>query len=152
MSATDAPLGRDPRPSTEAPLSDPLWPDLLPGIHRFASRSATAALRRRLSRTGWAVAVVDLAGSADKLTVLDAFARGLAFPGWVGHNWDALDDALRDLSWWPAGPRGRVIVIRGAARSTTGTPRDREQLQDVMTNATARWAATETPLVVLLRR
>jgi hypothetical protein len=93
---------------------------------------------------------VDLAEAADKAAILEAMGRGLVFPAWVGHNWDALDDALRDLSWWPAGTRGRLIVIRGASRG--GSPRDRETLHDVLATATARWAASGTPLVVLLRR
>jgi hypothetical protein len=93
---------------------------------------------------------VDLAEAADKAAILEAMGRGLVFPAWVGHNWDALDDALRDLSWWPAGTRGRLIVIRGASRG--GSPRDRETLHDVLATAAARWAASGTPLVVLLRR
>ena len=105
-----------------------------------------------LERAGWAAAVVDLAGAADKSAVLEAFARSLAFPAWVGRNWDALDDALRDLSWWPAGRRGRVIVVRGAGRTAMSAPRDRETLPDVLVTAGNRWAVTDTPLVVLLRR
>ena len=134
------------------PLADPLGPDLPPGVHRVRSRSATSALVPALERAGWAAAVVDLAGAADKSAVLEAFARSLAFPAWVGRNWDALDDALRDLSWWPAGRRGRVIVVRGAGRTAMSTPRDRETLPDVLVTAGNRWAVTDTPLVVLLRR
>jgi hypothetical protein len=135
-----------------APLADPLASDLPPGVHRVRSRSATYSMVRTLGRAGWATAVVDLAGAADKSAVLEAFARGLAFPAWVGRNWDALDDALADLAWWPTGDRGRVIVIRGAGRAATSMPRDLETLRDVLATAATRWAVTETPLVVLLRR
>lgn len=34
----------------------------------------------------------------DKASVLNAFAEGLGFADWFGHNWDALVDALRDLT------------------------------------------------------
>ena len=57
-----------------------------------------------------------------------------------------------DLSWWPAGSRGRAIVVRAAGRATTGSARERETLQAVLTCAAIRWATTGTPLVVLLRR
>ena len=34
----------------------------------------------------------------DKPSVLDGFAEALGLPAWFGHNWDALVDALRELS------------------------------------------------------
>jgi hypothetical protein len=138
--------------ATVLPVPDPLAPGIPPGVHRLRSRWSTSALRPRLERNGWATSVVDLVGAPDKPAILEAFASGLAFPAWVGRNWDALDDALRDLSWWPSGSRGRVLIIRGAGRLATGTPRDREVLLAVLTNAALRWSSSDTPLVVLLRR
>lgn len=133
-------------------LRDPLGPDLPPGVHRLRSRSATTALLSGLERSGWTTRVVDLADSVDKAALLAAVERALGFPAWVGRNWDALDDALRDLSWWPAGARGRVILVRGAGRASMATARDREVLRSVLETAVDRWAPTPTPLVVLLRR
>ncbi len=46
---------------------------------------------------------VELSGCADKDTLLTRLALDLRFPGWFGHNWDALADCLTDLSWLPAG-------------------------------------------------
>jgi hypothetical protein len=135
-----------------AVLGEPLTADLPANVHRLRSRSATSALLPGLRRAGWSTAVVDLVGATDKTAIVSAFARGLGFPPWVGHNWDALDDALRDLSWWPAGSRGRVVVVRGAGRARTGTAQDRALLRDVMETAAARWATSAAPLVVLLRR
>ena len=34
----------------------------------------------------------------DKRSVLSGFAEALDLPAWFGHNWDALVDALRELS------------------------------------------------------
>ncbi|GAA6526515.1 barstar family protein [Intrasporangium sp. DVR] len=34
----------------------------------------------------------------DKRSVLEEFAHALGLPPWFGHNWDALVDALRELS------------------------------------------------------
>lgn len=46
-------------------------------------------------------------GGMDKQSVLTAFADAIAAPGWFGRNYDALTDALRDLS----DPDGRPIEI-----------------------------------------
>ena len=36
-----------------------------------------------------------------KTELLDVLRHGLAVPSWFGHNWDALHEGLRDLSWVP---------------------------------------------------
>ena len=46
--------------------------------------------------------------ATSKAALLSDFARALEFPDWSGHNWDALADSLRDLSWLPAGPHAVV--------------------------------------------
>ncbi|MEI6415495.1 MAG: barstar family protein [Pseudomonadota bacterium] len=46
-------------------------------------------------------------------------AQTLAFPEWFGHNWDAFEDCLGDLSWFPT---KRFVLIyldpRPLARSS----------------------------------
>jgi hypothetical protein len=122
-----------------------------PGVARLRSRSSTDEVVTRLSRAGWDVRVVDVAEVHDKGGLLDAFARALAFPSWVGRNWDALDDALRDLSWWTAGERGRAIIVARAGRLADGLDREWTTLCDVLTTAADRWRDTSTPLGVLVR-
>ena len=136
----------------EPAITDPIPDALPPGVHRLRSREATSSVVDRLGRDGWAVSVVDLADAADKAAIMDAFSVGLGLPEWFGRNWDALTDVLRDLGWWPAGRRGRVIVIRGAGRQDTGTATDRDVLHAVLRDATASWSTTASPLVILLRR
>ena len=47
-------------------------------------------------------------GISSKRELLSALSRSLHFPSYFGHNWDALDECLTDLSWLPAGD---VLVI-----------------------------------------
>jgi hypothetical protein len=122
-----------------------------PGVSRLRSRSSTAEVAARLMRTGWAVRVVDLAEVRDKTGLLDAFGRALTFPSWVGRNWDALDDALRDLSWWAPGERGRAIIVARAGRMDDALDGEWATVCDVLTTATERWRETATPLGVLVR-
>ncbi len=54
------------------------------------------------SANGYAAFRVDLAKAGNKDEMLDAIARGLKFPKWFGHNFDALADCLADMAWKPA--------------------------------------------------
>lgn len=53
----------------------------------------------------------NLAEAHGKGEVLAELARVIAAPDWFGHNWDALADALGDLSWRNA--PGYVLVLHG---------------------------------------
>ncbi|MCP3167050.1 barstar family protein [Myxococcus qinghaiensis] len=43
------------------------------------------------------------AGISSKQQLMNALEAALRLPAYFGQNWDALSDALRDLSWLPAG-------------------------------------------------
>lgn len=122
-----------------------------PGVHRLRSRASTAAAAAHLVRVGWNVRVVDLSSVVDKQSLLEAFRAGLTLPGWVGRNWDALADALGDLSWWEPGARGRALIVAGAGRMEAGLDREWAILCDVLQEACARWAPTPMPLGVVVR-
>jgi hypothetical protein len=66
--------------------------------------------------------VVDLDGGAlpDGDSLFRALAVPLAFPGYFGANWDALDECLNDLEWLTE--TGVLLVIRRAGRLLEGEP------------------------------
>ena len=74
---------------------------------------------------------------------VQAIARALDFPDWFGGNWDALEDALSDLSWRPA--KGRVLVLEGIAPGD-----DAGILVDVLRAAAEHWAAQRVPFFGVL--
>lgn len=45
----------------------------------------------------------------DKQSFLSEFAKKLHFPDYFGHNWDAFNDCLTDLSW--LGQHDVIIII-----------------------------------------
>lgn len=47
-----------------------------------------------------------------KQKLLGVLAAKLRFPSYFGHNWDALDECLRDLSW--LGDQQRVVIVHEA--------------------------------------
>lgn len=47
-----------------------------------------------------------------KEKLLSVLATKLRFPSYFGHNWDALEECLRDLSW--LGDQRRVVIVHEA--------------------------------------
>ena len=47
-----------------------------------------------------------------KEKLLSVLAAKLRFPSYFGHNWDALEECLRDLSWLAEQPR--VVIVHEA--------------------------------------
>jgi RNAse (barnase) inhibitor barstar len=73
---------------------------------------AEASIAAAAETLGFLLAEVDLAEVSSKEGLLTAVADALAFPAWFGHNWDALEDCLTDLSWSNA--EGYVLILRHA--------------------------------------
>jgi RNAse (barnase) inhibitor barstar len=114
---------------------------LRPGVRAVRRPAAEVAADAR--RQG--AAVHRIGPAATKAELLDDFARALRFPDWVGRNWDALSDALRDLSWLPQQPQ--VVVWSGASKTD---PAAYETALGVLQDATATSAGTARTLTVLL--
>ncbi len=79
------------------------------GVYRL--NCTLEALHESVQRAGFSMFEVDIASAHGKGEVLAEIARAIRAPDWFGHNWDALADALGDLSWNPA--PGYVLLLRG---------------------------------------
>jgi hypothetical protein len=85
---------------------------------------------------------------ASKRALLSAAARALDFPPGLGRNWDALEDALRDLSWRTG--RGTVIAWSPVEPLARADPESFQVALDVLGEAAAWWKGRDRPLLVLL--
>lgn len=72
-------------------------------------------LRASATKNGFAVFEANIRDGDGKGEVLAEMARATAAPDWFGQNWDALADALGDLSWHPAA--GYVLLLHGEPSS-----------------------------------
>lgn len=68
-------------------------------------------LRASVEESDFLLFEANLADAHSKGEVLAELARAIAAPDWFGHNWDALADALCDLSWHSA--PGYVLLLEG---------------------------------------
>jgi hypothetical protein len=125
-----------------------------PGVYRWRSRAHTQAVRRDLTKAGWAVYPLDGARIADPAELLEECATQLAFPIWFGNNWDALVDCLADLSWLPAA--GYVLIWDRYGRldtagGTAGGKAWRQAYEVFQAAIASRVRTGAVPLYLLLR-
>ncbi|MGW0898232.1 barstar family protein [Streptomyces goshikiensis] len=113
---------------------------------------------------GWATVRLDLAGVRSKAALMRRCGDALRVPGWFGGNWDALADALIDLSWLggAAGAAGapevrevpgRVVAVTGWRGFAGERPGEWETFTEVLESAVEFWrdgGGGGVPLVVLL--
>lgn len=97
---------------------------------------------------GLKVLRVDLEGCTDKRTLLIRIGTQLDFPPGWGRNWDALSDALRDLSWLPA--NGYALLFNDADDLRQRSSGDFDTLLDILSEATARWTEDKVPFWAFL--
>ena len=81
------------------------------GAGVYSLNCSLEALHDSVQRAGFTLFEVDIATAHGKGEVLAELARSIKAPDWFGHNWDALADALGDLSWCKA--PGYVLLLRG---------------------------------------
>ncbi|QID18515.1 barstar family protein [Nitrogeniibacter mangrovi] len=87
---------------------------------------------------------VPLGEAASKPAILDAFAQAFGMPRWFGHNWDALEECLHDLSWRPDG--AMLVLVSGTAASR----QDAEILMDILRSTCHHWQRAGRPFHVLV--
>ena len=124
--------------SAELGLTDP---------HRagvfFVTGEDLATVEAAVGDAGLLVRRIDLRGCEDKASLLLRLAKALDFPAGLGRNWDALDDALRDLAWLPAS--GYVLLFEQAHELRDRAEADFDTLLDILDEASQSWAADDVP-------
>ncbi len=124
---------------------------LAPGVYRLASRASVTAIAHVAEEHGWRLFYLDGRQIASKSDFLQACATVMQFPAYFGHNWDALEDSLRDLSWAPA-RNSYLLLYDHAARFAAAQREDFDIALDILHSAVEFWRNSPTPLAVLLRR
>lgn len=103
----------------------------------------TEQLQASAHEAGLAVFNVEMKGIKGKQYFLAALAVAAHFPAEFGANWDALADALCDLSW--AGSNGYVLLLRNATDSLGLSAHDREIAQDIFADTVLYWQQRNKP-------
>jgi len=123
----------------------------LKDINEAGVYSITCALsdvRTAASEAGFGVFDADLAGVQSKGEFLAAIAQAIAAPFWLGKNWDALADALGDLSWQPS--QGYVLVLRNGGDTFNLSTSDHEIAREILHNTVSFWKQQSKPFWVFV--
>jgi RNAse (barnase) inhibitor barstar len=85
---------------------------------------------------------IDLSGG-DKQSILMRVSTALDFPRTFGRNWDALSDALRDLSWLPGA--GYALLFENAGDLQQHEGEDFDTLLEILEECAQDWATRDKP-------
>ena len=102
-------------------------------------------LRVAVEEAGFALFEADLAAVQGKGEFLVAIAQAIHAPDWFGANWDALADALGDLSWCSS--PGYVLLLHNGG-GTLGLNDDRNIAMEILAGTVAFWKSQGKPFWV----
>jgi len=109
----------------------------------YSLRCGVGDLRVAADTAGFALFDADLEGIKGKQNLLAILARAAGFPPGFGANWDALADALCDLSWQKSA--GYVLLMRNASDTLGLSVNDREIAQDIFSDTVVYWRQRNKP-------
>ena len=117
------------------------------GVYRSHSALTDGALGAAGQR-GMRVEKVALTGARDKNAFLTAVAKGLVFPDYFGHNWDAFYDCLVDLEH--AKGEGLLLLLREASGFARAEPDEFAAAIDALQDAAEFWEDEQKTLLVVV--
>lgn len=100
-------------------------------------------LRADAAQAGFTLFDADLAAVHSKGLFLAAVAQAVRAPDWFGTNWDALADALGDLSWQPA--TGYVLLLRNGGETLGLTAADHDIATEIFAATVDFWKSQGKP-------
>ncbi len=103
-------------------------------------------LRAEATQASFALFEADLAALHGKGGFLAAVALAVNAPEWFGNNWDALADALGDLSWQPAA--GYVLLLRNGGEALGLSAADHETVSEIFAHTVDFWKSLGKPFWV----
>ena len=132
-----------------ADASEVLALDPPAGLREFRSRRASEEICRSIEAQGIRCLLLDLRGVSNKAGLLAAWAESIGAPGWVGRNWDAMDEAMRDLGW--ARAERYVLIVTGAGELASTDATAWQTALDILRMAVNEWQTRGIPMLVLVR-
>ena len=121
---------------------------LPPGVVWLPPSFTAADVASEAAERGFATFVVDAHELLGKTEFIAAVMTAVGAPTDVGHNWDALEEVLRDLSW--ATSPGFVLLLIGTSEFAASFPSSWAIAVDVFRMASSAWASRGRPFYTVI--
>ncbi|MFH2135184.1 MAG: barstar family protein [Pseudomonadota bacterium] len=93
---------------------------------------------------------IDMANVHSKGEFLAAIAHAIQAPDWFGHNFDALADALCDMSWLDEFDEGYVLLLLNSGDTLGLTAADHEVVMEIFNDTVNCWKQAGKPFWIFL--
>ncbi|MDD2701922.1 MAG: barstar family protein [Sideroxydans sp.] len=93
---------------------------------------------------------IDLSKVHSKAEFLVAVAHAIQAPDWFGRNFDALADALCDLSWLGESDKGYVLLLLNCDETLGMTVADHAIVADIFNDVVSCWKTAGKPFWIFL--
>ncbi|MDR2195189.1 MAG: barstar family protein [Gallionellaceae bacterium] len=113
------------------------------GVYRLGCE--VEILRANVACADFALLETDLTQCGNKGEFLATIAAAIRAPEWFGHNFDALADALGDLSWLDV--PGYVLLLR-TDDSLGLADADRDEVTQIFNDTVQYWRGQDKPFWV----
>lgn len=120
-----------------------------PGLYRLLHRSSADDIGAAVTARGWRFFHLDGRHARDKATFLAAAAEAMSFPAYFGHNWDAFEECVNDLSWAPA--NGYVLLYDQLWWLACDHAAAWRPARAILEEASKRWEKEGVPFYTLVR-
>ncbi|MBX3015032.1 MAG: barstar family protein [Caldilineaceae bacterium] len=120
-----------------------------PGIYRTPQMHPDYVIAP-LARQGWRGFFIDGEVVTTKADFLRVASATMDFPAYVRPNWDAFEEAMRDLSWAPA--TGYLLIYDGVWHLAWNEREAWATAHSILTAVAAFWQTKEIPFYILLSR
>ena len=120
-----------------------------PGLYRIGSGVTRASVERDAQEAGARFVPIDGRPITDKASFLRVVGQALSFPSYQGHNWDAFEESLNDLSWLPA--EKYVLLLEELSAFAQAHPEEYTTALAILRDAAARWHTAGVLFVTLIR-
>ena len=131
------------------PVEEILAGTFPPGLYRLRTDLNADYIVALLSKAGWRGFYIEGEVVKSKEDFLRVAGAAMSFPDYYGHNWDAFDECITDLSWLPA--KGYVLIYQEVWPFPRNDRTAWQQARAILTDAVAFWAERNTPFYIFLR-
>jgi RNAse (barnase) inhibitor barstar len=118
------------------------------GVYVIEPDAGLSEIEKAARSCGLLFFTIDLTGIDAKDAFMLQVSKTFNFPSYFGMNWDAFEECITDLSWYPA--KGYVVVFNKLAEFTQNARQDMITAREIFEAAASSWRKKRIGFYILL--